>query len=504
MQSKPSLHKVPAGTFTRLTKAPAESVVRHYYAPIWAAEKPVFGEYLRMNMAWVVMLAEQGIVTREAAVRVLQVLRQLEDDGADRFPFDPSIGDVYFNVEAHVIERVGPDGGILYMGHSRGDGDTTAWRLHVRNGLVRLNGAIVQLADVMLAQARVHGDTVMPGYTGSQPAQPWTFGHYLLSCVDRFERDLQRMQEAIGRVNQSLMGMGVGAGSDLPIDRLRVASLLGFDGLVENSLEWSSVDALLESIAVCSIFLSHLGRLATDLHTWCTQEFRMIELGDEFCTSSSFMPQKKNPYVLDKIRAVAGAGTGLLASALGVTKTLSEEFDLMSISLTSCVDQAVNQSHDMCALAADLFSNLTVHSATMRARALDYWTTVSEIPTLIVRERTLAWRMAHRVCERLVRLALERGLEPLQITGELLDEAAREIAGGPLGLSTESIRTALDPERFLRTRLTVGSPNPAETARMLSVRLRRWKAHAAWVSRRLQQCSGADVRLNEAVRALIR
>lgn len=500
-ESKPSLHRSPAGTFTRLAKAPADEVVRYSYARVWPLHKALFPGDIAVNLAWVTMLAEQQIIAKPDAVKVLAVLRDLESEGADVFPFDPSSGDFYFNLQARVIDRAGPVGGHIYTGRSRADGEPSALRIFLRNRLLDTSDALYKLADVCMRQAERHTETVMPGFTGSQPAQPWTLGHYLLSFIDAFARDFERVRSSYARVNKSLMGVGVGAGSDLHFDRLRVADLLGFDGYVENSREWvTSYDAVAEAVSTWSIQFAHLSQMASDLHMWCTQQFGLIEFGDEFSGSSSFMPQKKNPTPLHMIRALASTSLGQMPAVLGLIKTSSQDFDTMLINLPTIT--VAGEAIDSTDYLAAALETLQPHVEVMHDQAVEMWTTASELPTLIVRERGLDWRSAHWIVERLVRSAIERGVGPRGVTGSMIDEAAEAIVGGPLGITDSQVQDALDPRRFIETRVSIGSVNPDESRRMLGERRGEWASNKSWTddqrthlksARRALDAAGADL-----------
>jgi argininosuccinate lyase len=498
-----NLHLHPSGVFTRLKKAPSAHQVEQY-ARFWPVHKPLFAEHLMLDLAWVTMMGERGIIRRDEAAAILKTLRKFDAAGADAFPYDPQRGDLYFNIESHVIDELGEAlGGRTYTGRTRVDGEPTAKRLYLRRRLLDVGDKLLGLIGVCLKLAGQHLETVMPGYTGFQAGQPWTFGHFLLTFVDAFGRDFERLQGAYPRVNTSLLGGVVGSGSDLPFDRDRAAHLMGCDSLIENSREsCTSTDALAEVVAVCSILLAHVGQLSSDILTFCTQEFGMAELGDDFSSTSSFMPQKKNPNALYNIRATASGSVGFLPAVLSVMSTSSNDFDLSKPPLVEPVMSCVSETHYTLDYLSATMATLEFHRDLARDRALNMWTATSEIATLIFRERDVAWRTAHRITERFVRFALEEGLRPGEVTGELLDRAAQEIIGQPLGLSTEAVRQALDPMAFIRSRRTAGSPNPDEAARMLADRQERHHQQRDWVESRRKALASARKELEAAMDVL--
>ena len=496
------LHNLPAGAFTRLAKSPSEIMVKFSAGAVWALEKPLFGSVIAENLAWVAMLGEEELVDESTARDLLTVLRQYDEEGADSFNFQPTRGDLYFNLQGDVMDRIGPErGGAIYLGRSRIDGDATILRLFVRDRLLDLTRSLNVLSEVCLDKAAEHLETVMPGYTGSQPAQPWTFGHYLLSFVDAFQRDVTRVQAAYAFANKSTLGEGTGAGSDLALNRERVADLLGFDGLIENTREFATAyDAFMDVVAACSIVLTHLGQMAHDLHMWHTQEFGMVELGDDYSSSSSFMPQKKNPVPLHQIRSTSSASVGLMSAMMSVIKTSSQDFDRVAIKrpLMTAMGNAQNSVDYMAAA----LGTIQVNKDLTRQRALKLGTTISEVATLVQRKGDLDWRTAHFVTERAVRIAIDRGVELSDLTGAILDEAGEEVCGQTFGLSQDDIEAALDPQAFIESRLTRGSPNPAEAARMLEDRRQVVAESAAWTEDRVRQISAARDELNKTTTRL--
>jgi argininosuccinate lyase len=496
------LHNYPSGVFTRLKKAPSQHQVQQY-ARFWVRERDMFAEHLMINMAWVTLMGEQGFVERPDAAAILGALREIEAGGADGFNYNPANGDTYFNIESTVIGKLGEEiGGKMYTGRTRVDGEPTIKRMYLRRRLLDVADLIADLADVLLNLAGDHLESVMPGYTGFQAGQPWTFGHFLLSFADAFARDHERVQGAFARMNRSLLGGAAGSGSDIPFDRVRVANLLGFDALIENSREWcTAVDCLVEAVSACAILMGHVGQICNDILTFCTQEFGMAELGDDFSSTSSFMPQKKNPNSLYNIRAAASGFASYLPGLLSVMRTSSNDFDVNKPPMTDRVLEAFDETtYNLDYLTASL-ATLEFHVETARDHAFNLWTAAVEIATLMVRERGVAWRTSHRVTERFMRIALESGSKPGDVTGEMLDEAAQAILGRRLELTTEQVRQALDPMQFIRTRRTQGSPNPEESARMLADRRQAWAELRGWTKAKRDQLAGARSELDRAMAA---
>jgi argininosuccinate lyase len=288
------------------------------------------------------------------------------------------------------------------------------------------------------------------------------------------------------------------------LNRGRTTELLGFGSFLENAREACfSRDYAAETYGSLSIFMSNLGQLATDMELFCTHEFDMIELADEFSGTSSFMPQKKNPLPLEAIRAYSGYFIGVLPSLLGVLKTNSEEVDIIEFSpdfAMGCFAMLIA----MAELMEGVMATMRVKEEPMRERAKSNWSTASALALLVSRKANLSWRIAHRIVGGLVRVALRNGITPVEVTEQTLTEAAHEIVGENtrLEISTEAIRKALDPASFIRTRSTPGSTNPKEVKRMAKDRMARWKRERAWIEEEEMCISSAYDNLRKIAREM--
>ena len=278
-----------------------------------------------INKAHVIMLMEQKIIKWSDGAKLLEALTKHAD-----IKLDPSSEDVHMAVEEAVLKEVGWEaGGNLHIAKSRNDQVATAIRMELRKNLLSLMLSVVQMQESLAEMAEKHVKTVILEYTHLQPAQPVTFAHYLLSHFDALERDLQRLQGTYERVNLCPMGAGALATTSFPINRERVAELLGFSGIVENSIDAvGSRDFILETTAVLTIIAVNLSRLAEDLIVWSSPDFGVIELPDGFTSTSSIMPQKKNPEVLEVIRARASHVLGDFVSSAAALKSLPSTYNL--------------------------------------------------------------------------------------------------------------------------------------------------------------------------------
>ena len=284
----------------------------------------LFEEDIRGSRAHVAMLAAQGIIPRAAARRIDAGLARVRDEfAAGRIAFDPALEDVHTHVERRLGALVGKDAGYLHAGRSRNDQVALDERLFIVGACERAGRAVEGLMRALVAQARRHERTLLPGYTHLQRAQPVSLAHHLLAHVEALDRDRRRFREVRGRAAVSPLGSGALAGTTLPIDRERTARALGLAGVTRNSLDAvSDRDSAIELAFACALCAVHLSRLGEEIVLWTTREFAFMTLSDAFSTGSSLMPQKKNPDVAELARGRAGRAIGDLVTLLTLVKGL--------------------------------------------------------------------------------------------------------------------------------------------------------------------------------------
>jgi argininosuccinate lyase len=350
-----------------------------------------------------------------------------------------------------------------------------------REKLLALADVLVRLTDRLLARAAQHTATVMPGTTLLQHAQPITFGHYLLSFVDRFCRDLTRLGETYRRVNRSPMGSAILSGTTFPVNRPRMAELLGFDGVIENTRDASTArDHSLETLAHTAILASNLMTFCEDLILWCTYEFGLIELADGFSGTSSIMPQKKNPSALTRVRHLAAECVGNTMTGFIQLKTHSEQ--LNDLEATGPV---VWRTLDTAIAATDLLRAVT---ATMKVKpermaqlAGANFIQAPQLAETIAQEEGLPFRVAHRIVGRLVRDCIAARVAPAEVTPEMITQAAIAILGRPLAVRAATLRKCMDVACALRERKTPGGPGQRQVGRMLKGRTASLAREARWI-----------------------
>ena len=489
----------------RVREKPSEDLVRLINAPKLRRELgEAFDPQMQVHLAHTLMLARQGIVSTRDAGAILATLREVHAAGPSALEIDPGLEDMYSHIERALIRRIGPDvGGRMHTGRSRNDLGVTTDRLVLRVRCLDLIEAVLGFRAVLLDLAASHVDTVMPGLTHSQHAQVITLGYYFAALADLTGRDLARLEAAYGRVNRSPLGAAALTTTGFPLDRGLTAELLGFDGLVENAYDAIVArDDATESAAVVALLMTHLSRLAEDLWIWSTLEFGYVELADRYCSVSSIMPQKKNPGVLEKIKALAASALGDATAAFAAVKNTSfSECGDAQTGGNEPLHDAIDATLATLELLGGVLRTITVRRERLRHLAAVGFATMTELADVIVREKGLSFRMAHNVVGKTVQRAVEEGKSAVELRVEMLDDACQELFGHRLELSPSALARALDPWENIAVRRVTGGPAPEEMARMLAAAGARQAAAEARQRARRESIAAARARLERETAA---
>lgn len=451
------------------------------------------------DLAHSVMLIEAGIIPAPLGARLLKGLLELNGIPAGQFPFDPARGDPYSNREAELRRRAAEAVDWLPAGRARREASTVGYVITLRSGLLSLMEALLGMHHALLELAASHVDTLMPDYTYLQTAQPTTLAHYLLTFVQPMTRDLQRLQLAYEHANRSPAGIGSTNGSHLPLDRERLAQLLGFDGLVCHTRDamWQP-DGPIEVLAAVTACLLNMDRLVEDLQIWATAEFNYVELADRHARISVIMPQKKNPYGLAYVRGVARDSIGKLVSAATLQATPSGQVD-NRIFTYAAVPQALEQTALALKLLAEIVTQLKVNVPRLRDRAQGQYSGATDLADTLLLTFGLSARVAHRIVGHAVRLA-ERASQPLDAA--LLDEAAQAVIMRPLRLSNQFISDCLDPGKIVASRTVIGGAASKPVRAMLAALAGNLDEGRAWTATRRQALAEAERNLLAIAEAL--
>jgi argininosuccinate lyase len=445
--------------------APDEGVVRRErfgggparaFLSSLAADERIFAADLAVDRAHVVMLAEQGIVDADDAAAILAALDEVEAAGHAGLPDGE---DVHEAIETAVIERVGPDGGRMHTARSRNDEVAACIRYRLRADLLDLLAALVAARAELLEVADAHAETVMPGYTHLQPAQPTTVGHWAASYEAALARDTARLRDAYGRVNESPLGAAAFAGTPFDVDRERTAELLGFDGLVEHSMDAVSTrDFLVEVAGGLSTAAITVSGLAEDAILFANRGF--VELTDDYASTSSIMPQKKNPDALELARARVGDASGAVASLVGTLEGLPRAYNRDLQRATATFWDAVDAVGPAVEVAVGAVSTADWNDDRLAGAAAEGFSTATGVADRLAMAG-LPFRTAHEV----VATAAERAADAPDGKPDLatLEAACRDVTGEGLDahVDPDDLAAALSVEESVAMRDSRGGPAPA-------------------------------------------
>jgi argininosuccinate lyase len=449
----------------RLQQATAPEVCEYIYIPRLNREFASGFAYLTdINQAHLLMLHKAGLIPTSVAARVAQAVLQMELAGPDAVPLDPQREDAYFNYEAQLMALAGAEaGGRLHVARSRNDILATQDRLRARDLALSLIDALCAIREVTLARAVEHADAVMPGYTHLQAAQPITYGYYLAAVSDAMGRDVERIERALTGLDACPLGAGALAGTAFPILRDETARLLGFSASVPNSLDAVATrDFAWELMSAMTVAAVTWSRVAQDLFVWATPEFGLIDFPDSVAGTSSIMPQKKNPVVLEYLKGKSGHLIGLLTAALASVKGthFTHTGDGNRESMRSFWESA-----DECLRCLALLKLVLGAARPLREnmlqRARSDFSSATDLADALVREADVSFREAHHIVGAVVRQALDAHLRADEISPQMVDAAAMEQIGRPMGLSAEAVRRCLDPVAGVAARSVFGGPSPA-------------------------------------------
>ncbi len=428
-------------------------------------DKRLWREDIAGSKAHAAMLSAQGIIPQPDAAAIERGLHQIEHEiEGGTFTFSKALEDVHMNIEARLKEIAGEPAGRLHTARSRNDQVATDFRLWVLHALARLEEGILDLQRALVAQAEDHTETVMPGFTHLQSAQPVTFGHHLMAYVEMLARDHSRVMDARARHNECPLGAAALAGTSFALDRDMTAKALGFDAPMANSLDAVSArDFAIEALAVAAMLSVHLSRLAEEIILWVSPGFGFVQLSDKFTTGSSIMPQKRNPDAAELVRAKTGRIFGALQALLTVMKGLplayakdmQEDKEITFLGLDAI---------ELCLRAmAGMVRDLEADTEAMRAAAGRGHATATDLADWLVRVLGIPFREAHHITGRIVSAADAQGLALPDVPLDAMKAIEPRI--------TEDVFSVLTVEASVASRTSYGGTAPVRVAEQVA----RWK-----------------------------
>jgi argininosuccinate lyase len=424
-------------------------------------DKRLAGEDLAGSRAHCRMLSNEGIISKDDAQKILDGLTQIEKEITDgSFVFKRELEDIHLNIEARLAELIGPAAGRLHTARSRNDQVVTDFRLWVRAACERADKGLLALQRALVAQAGRHVETIMPGFTHMQVAQPVTFGHHLLAYVEMAARDRGRFEDARKRLNECPLGAAALAGTSFPIDRDATSHGLGFARPMRNSMDAISArDFALEYLAACSIAAVHLSRLAAELVQWSTPAFGFVKLSDAFTTGSSIMPQKRNPDAAELIRGKTGRVLGDFVALATVVKGLVLTYGTDLQEDKERVFDAADTLELCLAAMAAMVADMTAQPEKMRAACEPGFPTATDLADWVVRVLKKPFREAHHIAGSIVKLAETKG-----VTLDKLPLAEMQSVEPAI---TQEVFKVLSPEASVASRMSLGGTAPARVKEQL-------------------------------------
>jgi argininosuccinate lyase len=448
-----------SGRFTE----PTDSFVEAFTASV-DVDRRLYHHDIQGSIAHAQMLAQVGVISAADLELILRGLREIEAEiDAGRFEWKVSFEDVHMNIEARLIERIGDAGKRLHTGRSRNDQVATDMRLFLRDGIDAVTVAIARLERALIDVAEREAETILPGFTHLQVAQPITFGHHMMAWVEMLARDRARFTDARGRVNVMPLGAAALAGTSYPIDRELTARTLGFARPAENSLDAvSDRDFIIEFISASAMLMMHLSRFSEELIIWSSSLVDFVELSDAFCTGSSIMPQKKNPDVPELVRGKSARVQGHLMTMLTLMKGQPLAYNKDNQEDKEPMLDTLDTVLGSLKVFSDMIPAMTLKRDNMRQTALRGFSTATDLADYLVR-KGVAFRDAHEIVGKAVRFGVEQGRDLSALT---LDELKRFSA-----VIEKDVFDVLSLEGSVRARRHLGGTAP-EQVRAAAARAR--------------------------------
>jgi len=447
--------KLWGGRFTKTTDAKTD----HFHSSI-SFDQRLYKQDISGSMAHAKMLGKQGIISQEDAELIQQGLSEiLEELEAGKIELDEAAEDIHMNIETLLTQRVGQAGKRLHTGRSRNDQVALDLRMYMKEEITSIRQLIIRLIQKLNQLAALHLDTIMPGYTHLQRAQPITLAHHLCAYIEMFKRDNERLADAYKRTDIMPLGSGALAATTYPLDREFVKEELGFASVTINSMDGvSDRDFCLEFLSAASIIMAHLSRFCEEIILWSSHEFKFIELDDSYSTGSSIMPQKKNPDMAELIRGKTGRVYGDLMGLLTVIKGLPLAYNKDMQEDKEAVFDAVDTVKTCLEVFTGMVATIKINSSSMAKAASGGFTNATDAADYLVK-KGLPFREAHEILGKLVLYCIENQKDLNQLKLSEYKEASN--------VFEEDIYECISLENCVNTRNVVGGPAKNQTTKTI-------------------------------------
>ncbi|MGN0093385.1 MAG: argininosuccinate lyase [Methanobrevibacter sp.] len=425
------------------------------------ADKEIFYADIKCNYAHTLMLKEEKIIDENIADDILHALLKLKEEGYSVLNFDPSVEDIHMAIENYVTDIVGPNAGFMHTAKSRNDQVATDIRLVTREKIKDIQNDILDFMEELVDMASNYKESVFIGFTHLQHAQPITIAHHLMAHVQALKRDYERLSDTYKRVNLNPLGSAAMTTTSFPINRELTTKLLGFDGYLENSMDGvASRDFAIEAIFDLSSLCTNLSKICEELILWSTYEFGVIQMDDAYCSTSSIMPQKKNPDVAEVARSKATRVNGELVTVLTMLKALPYTYNRDLQEITPHLWYSFEQSKAVLSIVSKMLLSVKFNEDRCLELAGKNFATATDLADIMVRERKIPFRTAHKIVGRVVNEATAQGMEATDVTSDFVDNIAEELGFDKLNLPENLVNNALNPLENVKMRQVPGGPSP--------------------------------------------
>jgi argininosuccinate lyase len=487
------------------SKYPGKSLVILELKPgyEWSRDYKI-GHMLAINEAHLIMLIEQKIIDKEMGKFMMRELEAIDYASYAAHQYTGDYEDLFFEIEHDLIERTKGIGGNLHLARSRNDMSLCLDHMTVRKELLGLIEIIIEVQNTVSLFAEEHKNTLYVVHTHTQHAQPSVLGHYFLGVTDLLDRNLKRLQRAYEQVNSCPMGAAAITTSGFPINRQRVSDLLGFQNFIFNSYDAiGNADFFTETAFAISLAAIELGRVVTDMLLWATEELHMIRVADGYISTSSIMPQKRNPIALEHIRASLSVVKGLAESAVQVYfkvpyGDISDHEDA-----EYPLSRAISLCKDNYRLFNAVMGTLEVDKKLLEKRAHESFSVVTEMADELYRSFNIPFRRAHHVVSSLIKKAEVKSYNLKSITKELFTEVFEQVTGEQFTGDFSIIEKTMDPVHFVKSRAVSGGTSPEAMEEMLKISRKKVKENAAWLGREENRITEADAVRKKAVYTML-
>jgi len=450
------------------TTFPGKTYAEELLRPVFNDQKAyLFDVMFDIHRAHVIMLAEQKIIGRVAAKKMLAGINRVATLDKETLMYQPEFEDLFFLVEAKIREEIGADlAGNIHIGRSRNDMGIAMYRLVLRKHLLDLIHQSYQLSEILLTQSKAHVKTYITGFTHTQPAQPTTLGHYFLAIYDVLQRDIHRMWASYAVVNQSPMGAAALTTTGFPIHRQRMCELLGFDKIIENSYDCiGGADYILDVSTTIMTCMVNTGRWIQDFLYYVTREAGYFKVADPYVQVSSIMPQKRNPVSIEHSRSLASSAYGDALAAINmIHNTPFGDIVDTEDDLQPHLYRAFEKANRVMKLMVAVIATLEIDKEKTMKMARKSSITITELADTLAREHHVSFRTAHRIASRIAKKTLD---EKKELYDWDVSEINALIGMDHVSLSESEWKKMISPEHFVEMRSRQGGPNPREVTRMI-------------------------------------